>query len=80
LQEGSSDGEVESAVNGTRVKILDITALSKLRDEGHIARYNMKANKGRKDCLHRCFPGIPDTHGTNFLLNKSSFNAILNTS
>ena len=61
LQEGSSDGEVESAVNGTRVKILDITALSKLRDEGHIARYNMKANKGRKDCLHWCFPGIPDT-------------------
>ncbi|OWM76363.1 protein trichome birefringence-like 14 isoform X2 [Punica granatum] len=57
----SSDIVVESAVQGTRVKILDITALSELRDEGHIARFSVKATEGIQDCLHWCLPGIPDT-------------------
>ncbi|WOL20231.1 hypothetical protein Cni_G29035 [Canna indica] len=48
------------AVNGTRVKLLDITALSQLRDEGHISKYSIKGTPGVQDCLHWCLPGIPD--------------------
>ncbi|KAK1587705.1 hypothetical protein Q3G72_016041 [Acer saccharum] len=62
LQDGSMDDTVEGAVKGTGVKILDITALSDLRDEAHISRY--RRNQGGKkinDCLHWCLPGIPDT-------------------
>ncbi|KAL8477505.1 hypothetical protein ACS0TY_029701 [Phlomoides rotata] len=61
VQDQSSDPVVESAVRGTRVKILDITALSELRDEGHISHYSIKASEGINDCLHWCLPGIPDT-------------------
>ncbi|XP_022740550.1 protein trichome birefringence-like 16 [Durio zibethinus] len=57
LKEESSDKIVAAAVQGTRVKILDITALSDLRDEAHISHYGKKAN----DCLHWCLPGVPDT-------------------
>ncbi|KAK6287274.1 hypothetical protein POUND7_013453 [Theobroma cacao] len=57
LGEESSDKIVAAAVQGTRVKILDITALSDLRDEAHISHYGKKGN----DCLHWCLPGIPDT-------------------
>lgn len=60
-QEGSSDQVIASAVRGTRVNLLDITALSQLRDEGHISRYSTKASSGIQDCLHWCLPGIPDT-------------------
>ncbi|MBA0697392.1 hypothetical protein Goari_020933, partial [Gossypium aridum] len=46
LQDGSNDKVVESAVRGTKVKLLDITAISELRDEAHIYRtfhaYGMK--------------------------------------
>ncbi|GAB2267526.1 hypothetical protein Dimus_002506 [Dionaea muscipula] len=50
------------AVKGTKVKLLDITALSQLRDEGHISRYSIRgATSGMQDCLHWCLPGIPDT-------------------
>jgi hypothetical protein len=48
-------------VRGTRIKFLDVTALSRLRDEGHISRYSIKATAGVQDCLHRCLPGVPDT-------------------
>ncbi|KAM7259024.1 hypothetical protein ACFE04_014765 [Oxalis oulophora] len=59
---GSKDTVVNSAVQGTRIKILDITALSDLRDEGHISRYSIKKNPPNgSDCLHWCLPGIPDT-------------------
>ncbi|XP_038987392.1 protein trichome birefringence-like 14 isoform X2 [Phoenix dactylifera] len=61
LQDGSSDTVAEGAVRGTRVKLLDITALSQLRDEGHISKYSIKASTGVHDCLHWCLPGIPDT-------------------
>ncbi|XP_029122871.1 protein trichome birefringence-like 14 isoform X1 [Elaeis guineensis] len=61
LQDGSNDTVVEGAVGGTRVKLLDITALSQLRDEGHISKYTNKALAGVHDCLHWCLPGIPDT-------------------
>ncbi|OMO56101.1 PC-Esterase [Corchorus olitorius] len=57
LQEESMDKVVADAVNGTRVKILDITALSDLRDEAHISHYGRKP----MDCLHWCLPGVPDT-------------------
>lgn len=60
-QDESNDLVVQSAVRGTKVKILDITALSELRDEGHISRFSAKASDGVQDCLHWCLPGIPDT-------------------
>lgn len=60
-QEESSDLVVGNAVKGTRVMLLDITALSELRDESHISRYSVKATQGVNDCLHWCLPGIPDT-------------------
>ncbi|XP_057770150.1 protein trichome birefringence-like 14 [Salvia miltiorrhiza] len=61
FQNQSSDPVVEGAVRGTMVKILDITALSELRDEAHISHYSRKASEGINDCLHWCLPGIPDT-------------------
>ena len=61
VQDGSRDPVVEGAVKGTKVKILDVTALSELRDEGHISRYSIRGTTGVNDCLHWCLPGIPDT-------------------
>ena len=61
LKDDSSDSVAAHAVRGTNVKLLDITALSELRDEGHISRYSIKATPGVQDCLHWCLPGIPDT-------------------
>ncbi|ONK75906.1 uncharacterized protein A4U43_C03F21810 [Asparagus officinalis] len=60
-QNVSADPVVEDAVKGTRVKILDITALSQLRDEAHVSKYSIRATPGSYDCLHWCLPGIPDT-------------------
>ncbi|CAL5365614.1 unnamed protein product [Camellia sinensis] len=60
-QDKSSDPVVEGAVKGTKVKILDITAISQLRDESHMSRYSIKASSGVHDCLHWCLPGVPDT-------------------
>uniref|UniRef100_A0A453E0K3 Uncharacterized protein n=1 Tax=Aegilops tauschii subsp. strangulata TaxID=200361 RepID=A0A453E0K3_AEGTS len=60
-QNRSEDADAEGAVTGTRVKLLDVTALSRLRDEGHISRYSIKATQGIQDCLHWCLPGVPDT-------------------
>ncbi|XP_010461308.1 PREDICTED: protein trichome birefringence-like 14 [Camelina sativa] len=77
--DGSIDTTVESAVNGTRIKILDITALSELRDEAHISGSKLKPRKPKKassnvtttpvinDCLHWCLPGIPDTWNELFI-------------
>lgn len=61
VQDGSRDPVIEAAVKGTKVKILDITALSELRDEGHISHYSVRGLPGVNDCLHWCLPGIPDT-------------------
>ncbi|KAG5596120.1 hypothetical protein H5410_037352 [Solanum commersonii] len=61
LQDESSDAGAAEAVKGTAVKLLDITALSQLRDEGHISRYSIKSTPGVQDCLHWCLPGVPDT-------------------
>ena len=61
MQDGSSDPVIEGAVKGTKVKILDITSISKLRDEGHISRYSIRGTTDVNDCLHWCLPGIPDT-------------------
>ncbi|XP_016435292.2 protein trichome birefringence-like 14 [Nicotiana tabacum] len=61
LQDESSDSTAARAVKGTAVKLLDITAVSELRDEGHISRYSIKATPGMQDCLHWCLPGVPDT-------------------
>ncbi|XP_022754788.1 protein trichome birefringence-like 16 isoform X4 [Durio zibethinus] len=61
LQEESSDYSAASAVRGTGVKLLDITALSQVRDEGHISQFSITATPGVQDCLHWCLPGVPDT-------------------
>lgn len=60
-QEESSDPIIGGAVKGTRVKLLDITALSQLRDECHMSKYSISAAAGVHDCLHWCLPGVPDT-------------------
>ncbi|RVW44098.1 Protein trichome birefringence-like 16 [Vitis vinifera] len=60
LKDESLDPVAVAAVKGTRVKLLDITASSQLRDEGHISRYSIRATPGVQDCLHWCLPGIPD--------------------
>ncbi|KAJ8629889.1 hypothetical protein MRB53_023212 [Persea americana] len=60
-QDESDDSVVAGAVKGTGVRLLDITALSQLREEGHISRYSLKASDGVQDCLHWWLPGIPDT-------------------
>lgn len=57
----SDDAEAEEAVRGTGIKFLDITAISRLRDEGHISRYSIRGRGGVQDCLHWCLPGVPDT-------------------
>ncbi|KAG0485609.1 hypothetical protein HPP92_009688 [Vanilla planifolia] len=59
-QDHSSDEVAEGATMGTKIKLLDITALSQLRDESHISKYSMKASSGVHDCLHWCLPGVPD--------------------
>lgn len=61
LQDESSDPVAAGAVKGTKVKLLDITAPSQVRDEGHISRYSIRATPGVQDCLHWCLPGVPDT-------------------
>ncbi|GLT98802.1 hypothetical protein SLE2022_162820 [Rubroshorea leprosula] len=61
LQEESSDDVAASAVRKTGVKLLDITGLSQVRDEGHISRFSITAAPGVQDCLHWCLPGVPDT-------------------
>lgn len=61
LDDESSDPTAAGATRGTAVHLLDITALSQLRDEGHISRYSIKASQGIQDCLHWCLPGVPDT-------------------
>ncbi|KAF9604917.1 hypothetical protein IFM89_011284 [Coptis chinensis] len=59
LQDESSDPVIESAVKGLKVKILDSTAISQLRDEGHLSKYTIRPTEGMQDCLHWCLPGIP---------------------
>lgn len=55
----SGDAIAESAVAGTYVKLLNITALSMERGETHVSKYG--GGKGGHDCLHWCLPGVPDT-------------------
>lgn len=61
VQDGSSDLSVEGALRGTKIKMLDITALSQLRDEAHMSRYTVRGTQNASDCLHWCLPGVPDT-------------------
>ncbi|XP_076943106.1 protein trichome birefringence-like 14 [Bidens hawaiensis] len=61
LKNESSDSMASGAVKGTNVTLLDITALSEVREEGHISRYSIRATPGMQDCLHWCLPGVPDT-------------------
>ncbi|CAI9100752.1 OLC1v1037916C1 [Oldenlandia corymbosa var. corymbosa] len=61
VQDESIDTVAAGAVKGTGVKLLDITALSQLREEGHVSRYSIRPTPGVQDCLHWCLPGVPDT-------------------
>lgn len=61
VQDESSDPIAAGAVKGTNVKLLDITGLSLVREEGHISRFSIRAAPGMQDCLHWCLPGVPDT-------------------
>ncbi|KAC9430408.1 hypothetical protein E3N88_29130 [Mikania micrantha] len=61
VQDKSSDPIAAGAVKGTDVKLLDVTGLSLVREEGHISRYSIRAAPGMQDCLHWCLPGVPDT-------------------
>ncbi|KAJ6407297.1 hypothetical protein OIU84_010740 [Salix udensis] len=76
LQDESSDYSAGNAVKGTGVKLLDITALSQLRDEGHISHYSIRATKGVHDCLHWCLPGVPDTWNEILFAHISSTSVI----
>ncbi|EPS61732.1 hypothetical protein M569_13061, partial [Genlisea aurea] len=61
---GEDDAVGRSAVEGSGgggVRLLDITGLSGVRDEGHISKYGVKGAAGVEDCLHWCLPGVPDT-------------------
>ncbi|KAK4757888.1 hypothetical protein SAY87_019189 [Trapa incisa] len=60
-QDESRDPSAWSAVRGTKVKLLDITGPSQVRDEGHISRFSIKGTTSVQDCLHWCLPGVPDT-------------------
>jgi hypothetical protein len=60
LGDHSTDPAAEHAVIGTRVKLLDITSISQLRSEGHIADHTLKSQRVKYDCSHWCLPGIPD--------------------
>ncbi|KAL9224199.1 hypothetical protein vseg_000261 [Gypsophila vaccaria] len=60
-KEESRDPGAAMAVRGTNLTFLDITALSELRDEGHISKYSTKHSPQGQDCLHWCLPGVPDT-------------------
>ncbi|XP_078430678.1 protein trichome birefringence-like 14 isoform X2 [Wolffia australiana] len=57
----AADKEAAAAAAGTGVHVLDITALSALRDEAHVANNSLRAPPGVYDCLHWCLPGVPDT-------------------
>ncbi|XP_047337795.1 protein trichome birefringence-like 14 [Impatiens glandulifera] len=61
FKEVSDDPFPAGAVKGKNVKFLDVTAISKLRDEGHVSRYSIRPTPGMQDCLHWCLPGVPDT-------------------
>ncbi|CAI7817513.1 unnamed protein product [Closterium sp. NIES-54] len=58
----SRDWNAEAAVEGTAVRLLNITALSALRPEAHLSRWYDKDGKapGQQDCVHWCLPGVPD--------------------
>lgn len=61
VQDESNDKVIEDAVKGTKIKILDINAISELRDEAHVSEYSIRPTNGINDCLHWCLPGVPDT-------------------
>ncbi|CAA7409852.1 unnamed protein product [Spirodela intermedia] len=64
VQDGGAadDALAAGAVAGTGVRLLDITAISELRDEAHMSNYSLRASSsGVQDCLHWCLPGVPDT-------------------
>ncbi|KAG2716197.1 hypothetical protein I3760_03G112400 [Carya illinoinensis] len=61
VQDGSIDPIIEGAIKGTQVKILYITAISRLRDEGHMSHSRVRRTVVQNDCLHWCLPGISNT-------------------
>lgn len=55
---------IQEALEGTDVKILDLTHMSEYRAEAHPAIWLGKKDavaEWGQDCMHWCLPGVPDT-------------------
>ncbi|KAL3515443.1 hypothetical protein ACH5RR_022345 [Cinchona calisaya] len=55
---------IEAALEGTDIKILDLTHLSEYRSDAHPAIWLGKKDavaEWGQDCMHWCLPGVPDT-------------------
>ncbi|GJP85488.1 hypothetical protein CLOP_g15581 [Closterium sp. NIES-67] len=53
------NAQIEVMQQAKEFKVLDVTALSAFRPDGHLQ--NHCESKKAVDCLHWCIPGIPDT-------------------
>ncbi|XP_074269304.1 protein trichome birefringence-like 16 [Silene latifolia] len=73
VKEESVDEDAAVVVKGTNLTFLDITALSELRDEAHIANSSIRPSPVTEDCLHWCLPGIPDTWNEILFAHLSAF-------
>ncbi|EXB51454.1 hypothetical protein L484_010434 [Morus notabilis] len=55
---------IQDALQGTEIKLLDVTHLSEFRADAHPAIWLGKKDAVAvwgQDCLHWCLPGVPDT-------------------
>jgi hypothetical protein len=60
----SHNGELEKALLGTGIRILNMTSLMEKRPDAHPAQlqtFLIKGGKRGQDCVHWCLPGVPDT-------------------
>ena len=62
------DLKAEEGVNGTSLRLLNITHLSAFRGEAHPSKWDYRFPAGQEpkgqDCLHWCLPGVPDVWNT----------------
>ncbi|CAI7758583.1 unnamed protein product [Closterium sp. NIES-54] len=58
----SQDLNAEATLEGTAVRLLNITALSAVRLDAHLMWWYIKGGKASRqvDCMHWCLPGVPD--------------------
>ncbi|XP_019173036.1 PREDICTED: protein trichome birefringence-like 12 isoform X2 [Ipomoea nil] len=58
------NGVIKEAIEGSSIRILDLTHLSELRADAHPAIWLGKKDAVAvwgQDCMHWCLPGVPDT-------------------